>query len=100
MIEVRDNELVLTYNVDAFEPEALKRHVDDDVKRILEGVGNMERDVEIHNDGLKVLATEIVNKRRDRLLKIEGKTAALGVPSFVILGVSGDHAEAGQPHLV
>jgi len=77
---IEGNELVLKYDTTEHDPEKLKNQFDQDLTLIKRYLGWIEGQVTSFNSSLEARAEQIVNNRRELILKNKGLASSLGFP--------------------
>ncbi len=78
--EVKGSELVFSYEQLNHDAAAVRRGFDSDLAQVSKYLDWIRGDAEAHNGTLVQRATELVTKRREKLLKDQGLVSALGFP--------------------
>lgn len=77
---VSDNEILLTYEDVNMEPSKLKSEYEHDVKMIKQHLISISNMVSQHNKFIESETTQLVKKRKEKILKEHNLVAALGIP--------------------
>jgi hypothetical protein len=78
--EVRGQELVFTFERLDHDAEAVKRDFERELGEVKEWIEWVRNDVKQFNDSLRIKAKQIIERRREKVLKDQGLASQLGFP--------------------
>lgn len=78
--EIKGSKVHMTYTRTDHDGQAMRAEFDRNIQMVAEYVGWIARDVAPFNDGLRAKARQRIEWRREKLLKDQGMTSALGFP--------------------